>query len=61
MRSAPPFQFAVCTDLGGCLVGPIRTGGGRGRNSRGMRPRRSHLKVDERDGEGLERVVVAEE
>jgi hypothetical protein len=26
-----------------------------------MRPRRAHLKVDEREGKGLERVVVAEE
>jgi hypothetical protein len=26
-----------------------------------MRPRRAHLEVDEREGEGLERVVVAEE
>jgi hypothetical protein len=26
-----------------------------------MRPRRAHLEVDQREGEGLERVVVAEE
>jgi hypothetical protein len=49
------------TDLGGCLAGPIRTGGGGGRDSKGMKPRRAHLKVDEREGKGLERVVVAEE
>lgn len=45
-------------DLVGYLAGSIRPGG---RERRGMRPRWAHLEVDEREGEGLERVVVAEE